>query len=90
MDKPELIDKEDVINYHFLQVSKEESRVTREKLERALRLGNEFKGKTRISFLTDQGPKLIETTVWSVDEQFILIKRGVEIPISSIVDMEWQ
>lgn len=89
MTEPELIEKEEVGKFHFLTVSPEESQVTREKLERALRLGNEYKGKTKISFLTDFGPKMIETTVWTLGTDYIQIKKMVEIPISSLIDLRW-
>ncbi len=88
MEAAELIEKEEVINYHFLPVEKKESNVTQEKLERALRLGNEFKSKTSISFLTDQGPKKIETTVWTLTEHFIQIKGSVSIPLKSLINVE--
>lgn len=84
----ELIDKSDVKNYNFLTVDEGSSNVTREKLERALRLGNEFKGKTRITFLTDKGAKMIETTVWTLTENYIQIKGSVSIPLKSLIDLE--
>lgn len=83
----EFIEKEEVINYHFVPVENNENHVTQEKLERALRLGNEFKSKTVITFLTDQGPKKIETTVWTLTEQFIQIKGSVSIPRKSLIDV---
>lgn len=83
----ELIEKEEVINYHFTAVDKKESQVTQDKLERALRLGNEFKGKTNIVFMTDQGPKRIETTVWTLTENYIQIKGGVSIPVNALLDL---
>jgi len=87
MEAAELIQKEEVINYHFLSVDKNESNITRDKLERALRLGNEFKSKTVISFLTNEGPKKIETTVWTLTDDFIQIKGSVSIPLKSLIDV---
>lgn len=87
MEAAELIEKEEVINYHFVPVGKEESSITKEKLERALRLGNEYKSKTVIAFLTDQGPKKIETTVWTLTENHIQIKGSVSIPLTSLIDL---
>lgn len=84
----ELINKENVKNYHFLTVDEGSSKVTHSKLERALRLGNEFKGKTKITFLTDQGPKMIETTVWTLNENHIQIKGSVSIPLKALIDLE--
>jgi hypothetical protein len=82
----ELIEKEEVINYHFVK-AEANPELTKDKLERAVRLGNEFKGKTWITFLTDQGPKKIETTVWTLTEEFIQIKGGVSIPLKSLLDI---
>lgn len=86
--KAELISKEEVVNYQLITVDTKESQVTKEKLERALRLGNEFKGKTKISFMTDQGPKMIETTVWTLTDNYIQIKGSVSIPLKSLIDLE--
>ncbi len=87
METVELIQKEEVVNYHFIPVDKKESNITKDKLERALRLGNEYKSKTIISFLTDQGPKKIETTVWTLTEDYIQIKGSVSIPLKSLIDI---
>lgn len=87
METAELIQKEEVVNFHFVPVDKKESNVTKDKLERALRLGNEFKSKTLISFLTDQGPKKIETTVWTLTDDYIQIKGSVSIPLKSLIDI---
>ncbi|MFA7687214.1 MAG: hypothetical protein WCY25_05045 [Moheibacter sp.] len=84
----EFIEKEEVINYHFTNVEKSKREVTREKLERALRLGNEFKSKTFLTFQTDQGAKRIETTVWTLTDEFIQIKGGVTIPLKSLMDVQ--
>lgn len=87
MEAVELIEKEEVINYHFLPVDNNQSNITRDKLERALRLGNEFKSKTVITFLTNEGPKKIETTVWTLTDDFIQIKGSVSIPLKSLIDV---
>lgn len=60
METAELIEKEEVINYHFVPVDQKESNITQAKLERALRLGNEYKSKTYITFLTDQDLKKLK------------------------------
>jgi len=87
MNTVELIQKEEVQNYHFA-LAKAGQTVTRANLERALRLGNEFKSKTIITFMTDQGPKKIETTVWTLTEDYIQIKGSVSIPISSLIEID--
>lgn len=82
----ELIEKEEVINYHFVK-AEANPELTKDNLERAVRLGNEYKGKTQITFMTDEGAKRIETTVWTLTDEFIQIKGGVSIPLKSLVEI---
>ncbi len=58
-------------------------------LSYATRLGNEFKGKTTITFETTQGPKTVTTTVWSVTNNFLQLKGGRNIPLNSIIDIHF-
>ena len=88
METAELIEKEEVSQYHLIKAETGNENITKEKLQRALRLGNEFKGKTKITFMTDQGLKRIETTVWSVTDEFIQIKGGVALPLYALVNIE--
>lgn len=83
----QLIEKEQVVNYKFTKADKHDVNVTKDKLERALRLGNEYKTKTSIVFQTEEGAKRIDTTIWTLTEDFIQIKGGVAIPITSIIDV---
>lgn len=84
----EFIEKEEVINYHFAEADHKTATITKEKLDRALRLGNEYKSKTFITFQTDQGAKRIETTVWSITDEYLQIKGGVSIPLKSLIDID--
>ena len=59
-------------------------------LKKAEKLGNTYKGKVKIYFLTDKKEKLaIETTIWSVNERFITVKAGKAIPITAIFRVEF-
>ncbi|WP_313383428.1 hypothetical protein [Chishuiella sp.] len=89
MEKVELIEKEDVKKYKFLDAYKEDVELQTEKLNGAVRLGNEFKSKAYITFQTEQGPKKIETTVWSVTDKFLQIKNGVLIPLDSLINVQY-
>lgn len=82
-----LIEKEEVLNFRFAKANVSPE-LTQAKLDRAVRLGNEFKGKSQILFMTEDGPKKIETTVWSVTENYLQIKSSVSIPISSLIDIQ--
>lgn len=83
----QIIEKEHVSDYRIIPAEEDKSTVLREKLLSAQRLGNEFKSKTTIVFQTEDGPKRIETTVWSLTEQYVQIKSGVLIPLKSIIEV---
>lgn len=89
MKNVELIPKENILNYNFLNAPTEDIKLQKEKLMNSVRLGNEFKSKSYITFQTDQGPKKIETTVWSVTEKYLQIKNGVLIPLTSVIDIQY-
>lgn len=85
----ELINKEDLSKYHIVDAPVDHSSDLRSKLQSALRLGNEFKSKTNIVFMTDDGPKRIETTVWSVTDKYMQIKAGVLLPLTSLIAIDY-
>jgi len=57
-------------------------------LESATRLGNEHHSKVAIYFVSDQGPKKVETTIWATGQKYICLKGGTWLPISSIERIE--
>lgn len=89
MKNVELIPKENILNYSFLNAPIDKIHVQKDKLVNSVRLGNEFKSKSYITFQTDQGPKKIETTVWNVTDKYLQIKSGVLIPIKSLIDIQY-
>lgn len=61
-----------------------------EKLEKALKLGNQFKNTVKIYFMTeDEEVKATEATVWMVSDSHISIKAGKIIPVHAIIDVEF-
>ncbi|EEI90315.1 hypothetical protein ACR78F_04460 [Sphingobacterium spiritivorum] len=85
----ELIAKEELPNYKIIPAPVDHSELLKDKLEGALRLGNAFKSKTTIVFQTEDGPKRIETTIWSVTDKYLQIKSGVLIPLKSVLGIEY-
>lgn len=53
-------------------------------LQRAQALGNLEHGKTRIFFEDSHSKKVVETTIWGVTDNRIILKKGVGIPINRI------
>jgi len=83
--QPELIEKEIIPNLKFKSKSEEDiNPELKRKLVEATRLGNSYKGKMRIEFEDDEGPKAVETTIWATGQKYICLKGGIWLPISRI------
>jgi uncharacterized protein (UPF0248 family) len=86
------IEKEEVENLSFPTKpiklrSKEEQLVLIEKLKKAEQLGNTYHNKIEIVFQDEEGLKEVNTTIWAVGEDHILLKKGVFIPVNRIVSI---
>lgn len=86
--KPVSIEKEKVAELHFpdnevLLTSEDVQRRTYE-LERASQLGNGDHVKIKIIFEDTDNIKQVETTVWAVTKERVVLKHGITIPIRRI------
>lgn len=84
-----LINKEDIAGLKIINASEDKTQEWLEKLNYAVRLGNEFKSKTSITFMTDAGERTVDTTVWSLTEKYIQLKGGILIPLKSITNIHY-
>lgn len=84
-----LIEKEEITKYTITPAEEDQSAYWKEKLAYAVRLGNEFKSKTSITFNTSEGPRTVHTTVWSLTESYIVLKAGTLIPLHSLIDVHF-
>lgn len=84
-----LIEKEEVNEHIIIPAEVDKTDFWIEKLGYAVRLGNEFKGKTSVTFNTIDGPLTVNTTVWSFTEDYIQLKGGVMIPLNSILEVHF-
>ncbi len=85
----ELINKEDIRNYKIINAPESHISELRYKLQSAVRLGNEFKSKSIITFNTSEGPKRVETTVWMLTDNYLQLKNGIMIPLTSLLDLDY-
>lgn len=85
----QIIEKERIGEYKIIPAEVDNTTALYDKLRSAQRLGNEFKSKAAIVFQTEDGPKRVETTVWSLTEQYVQIKNGVLIPLKSIIKVDF-
>lgn len=83
------IAKEEIPLYNIVPAFVDRTEYWKNELQYATRLGNEFKGKTAITFETKEGPKTVTTTVWSVTDQFLQLKGGMTIPLHSIIEVHF-
>ncbi|HYD22736.1 MAG TPA: hypothetical protein VEB40_14740 [Flavipsychrobacter sp.] len=84
-----LIAKEEIGEYKIVPAFVDRTEQWQRDLTYATRLGNEFKGKTSITFETTDGPRSVETTVWSVTDGYLQLKGGTLIPVKSIIDVHF-
>lgn len=52
--------------------------------KKASALGNTLKYKVRIIFEDSEGKKMVETTIWGVTEKYLLLKRGMSLPLHRV------
>jgi hypothetical protein len=83
------IEKENVVDLNFLPAEKDNSKKWKSELDYAVRLGNEHKGKTTVTFVSKEGIFQVETTIWSVTDKELSLKGGVHIPLKSITDIHF-
>lgn len=84
----ETIEKEAITTLHFPETDvlddKEEIEQRHVDLDRALLLGNLEHSKIKIFFEDDSSKRVVETTIWGVTDEKIILKQGVVIPINRI------
>ncbi len=82
------IEKEDIRQLHFpaTDVLDERADIVQRQVElsRALSLGNLEHGKIRIYFEDATSKKMVETTVWALTDNSVVLKQGIGIPINRI------
>ena len=85
------VNKEDLVNYHFINhevlESEREIYLRRQLLDEAMILGNGEKHKVKIVIETTVGPIMVETTVWETTDSHVELKSGLDIPIYCIRDV---
>ena len=86
------VQKEQISAFHFPQegivLSEQSKAEVKIGLARAIALGNLEHQKVRIYFEDDTAKKVVETTIWAVTEEAIVLKQNVVIPTNRIVKLE--
>ena len=86
-----IIPIEDLIKVSFTPISLKgdipTKREIKNKLVKACKNGNTSKSKYMITFTTSNGWLKVESTIWMVGDEFVLLKNNIHIPFESIVDI---
>lgn len=84
----QLTDKELIASLHFpneeVLLDDDDIKQRKQDLDRALSLGNLEHLKIKIYFQDDSSHKLVETTIWGVTDNRVILKQGVVIPVKRI------
>lgn len=87
-----MINKEDIGKLYFpkedVLLTPEEKKERLKKIERAMYLGNN-KIKVQIIFQDVEGKKVVDTSIWGITEQNIILKGTTIIPIRSIHEVKF-
>jgi len=82
------VEKELLDRTHFPQqevlIGNEQINRRNYEAQRAMKLGNSFKDKVKIVFEDDEGIKIVETTVWGMTDNYLMLKRGTTLPLCRI------
>lgn len=85
---PARVEKESISNLKFPEhevlIDVNEKKIRMANLDRAMKLGNLEHNKIKIIFEDTEGIKQVETTVWGVTDNRVILKQGVVIPIHRI------
>lgn len=87
-----VIEKEQISQYRFphndVLTSPESRQYRLSLLYKAQSLGNLEKHKVSIAFDTLEGTRKVNTTVWAVLDDYVLLKCGTVVPLHAIRDVE--
>lgn len=85
----ETINKEDIKFLKFPQkevlCNKDQQKMRKYRLRRALSLGNLEHQKVGIFFQDNEGIKKVETTVWGITDKSVILKESTIIPLERIL-----
>jgi len=58
-------------------------------LNNAMKLGNNEHNKVKLIFQSEEGIMMVETTVWEVTQNYVILKSNTHVPIRSVHQVEF-
>lgn len=91
--KPAMVEKEMISSLTFpkeeVLKDTDKQKELKAALDKAMRLGNAYKGKVKIVFEDNEGIKAVETTIWGITDKNILLKQTTIIPIRRVLEIKF-
>lgn len=91
--KPTMVEKEDISKLSFpkdeVLKDADKQKELKAALDKAMKLGNAYKGKVKIVFEDSEGVKAVETTIWGITDKNILLKQTTIIPIRRVLEIKF-
>lgn len=88
-----IISKEEITSYEIIKgdalTDPLEKDRRREDVERAMKLGNNDHQKVKIIFETTEGTMAVDTTVWEVTQNYLILKSNMALPIRCIHSIDF-
>jgi hypothetical protein len=88
-----MISKEDLPKYEMIKkdalTNSADIYNRRVDIERALKLGNNEHQKVKIIFETTEGTMAVETTVWEVTQNYLILKSNMALPVRCVHRIEF-
>jgi len=83
-----IVSKEDLPGYEIAKgdalINASDIAARKSDLERAMKLGNNEHQKVKIIFESTEGTMAVETTVWEVTQNYVILKSNMALPIRCI------
>lgn len=93
MKKPILVEKEMISSLTFpkeeVLKDADKQKELKAALDKAMKLGNAYKGKVKIVFEDSEDVKAVETTIWGITDKNILLKQTTIIPIRRVIEIKF-
>lgn len=88
------IEKEEIAKLFFpkqdVLLTEEERKSRLGELQRAVDLGNEAHYKVVIVFEDTEKKRKVETTIWDVKSDYVVLKGGVKLPVARIHKIKFE
>ena len=93
LNMPIIVAKEEISNLKFpkeeVLMDAEKQKEIKTSIEKAMKLGNSYKGKVRIVFEDSECVKSVETTIWGFTDKNVLLKKTTLIPIRRVHEIKF-